>query len=69
VHVSYQETKSHSPDKIVVRAGLSNFSSPQLVVLATLGLRKWRQRGEQRATKLSYEVTQHLGIIIVIMEV
>jgi hypothetical protein len=30
--------------------GLSNFSSPQLVVLATFGLRKWRQHGEQCAT-------------------
>jgi hypothetical protein len=43
--------------------GLSNFCSPQLVVLTTLGLRKWRQRGEQCTTTqnlfMKLNSTQH----------
>jgi hypothetical protein len=50
-------------------AGLSNFSSPQHdVVLATLGLGKWRQHGEHQATTpnllMKINSTQHLSLYI-----
>jgi hypothetical protein len=52
-------------------SGLSNFASPQLVVLATLVLRKWRQLGEQRAATpnllMKINTTQQLAFIMEVL--
>jgi hypothetical protein len=48
-------------------SGLSNVSSPQVVVLATLGLRKWRQCEITSNLLMKINSTQHLAFIMEVM--